>query len=58
MVSAGMNTGNTSGIAVRRRATALNVELVGIGPMFEGRHGFNEQSFGADEQNLGRGQSD
>jgi hypothetical protein len=31
-------TGNTSGIAVKRRATALNVELVGIGPMCEGRH--------------------
>jgi len=31
----------TSGIAVRRRATALNVELVGIGPMCVGLHGFN-----------------
>jgi hypothetical protein len=27
---------NTSGIAVRRRATALNAELVGIGPMYAG----------------------
>jgi len=43
-------TGNTSGIVVKRRATALNVELVGIGPMCEGRRGFNEQIFGADEQ--------
>src|SRR5215469_6290378 len=43
-------TGNTSGIAVRRRATALNAELVGIGPMCVGRHGFNERIFGADKQ--------
>ena len=34
----------------RGRATALNAELVGIGPMCVGRHGFDEQIFGADEQ--------
>src|SRR6516164_3562237 len=36
------------------RATALNAELVCIGPRYVGRRGFNEQMFGADKQVSGR----